>query len=318
MQKNEQKYLLLVFTKNVIINIGENMNPELKDVLIKNINDFDNIYNMGYYLKKYKQPESNFNFLDFMDLKTYLMQQYHNSKGLSSLFDEQNIVQILKSIPRNLSKDEFINEVNKLEQFKLSSETDLNLILHNAFNGQVLDLGGWFKIYSTKITEKSEIEITHRIYVAVDNFCLHKFALALIKCCEVCNVPYEFKINNGDGENQYDNVVIYSNEIDLPKYIYIITKILNKMPSIKVNKSCLIGHQYDNNIVVAPYIDYDLESYSSIVSDKIAYYRDCSEDRNDFLRNVENYLEEILFSTKELCDKIKYNKLSDEENKRTK
>lgn len=293
------------------------MNQELKEILLKNINNYDIIFSMDTYLKQYKQPLSKFNDMEYDNLKFYLMYQYHKCKNLSSLFTEPYVIEILNRIPTNLSQADFVNEINKLTKYNYNSSIDLCESVNRRFKNKVLKVSGWLKLYSNNVIGSPISETTHRIYVAIDNAYLHKFSFLLVKYCELYNISYQFKINNVDEGNQYDNVVIYSNENELPKYIYVITEILNRISNIKVNKPCLIGYPYDNNIVVAPYIDTEFESYSSIVSKNIAYYRDYSEDRKDFFRNVENYLNDTLFSTKQLCEKIKQDRLSVDEIKRT-
>ena len=91
---------------------------------------------------------------------------------------------ILNSIPVNLSYNAFVQELEKLKYERVNN-THLLQRLHNVFNRYVLSLGGWFKIYSDKIIGAHLSDTTHRIYVAVDNSCLHNFALLLVKYCEL-------------------------------------------------------------------------------------------------------------------------------------
>lgn len=282
------------------------MQALLKDILLEKIND-DVIYTMGDYLKRYNQPDSYFNYDEFYKLKLVLMHKYHNHKNLCSLNPQK--FNMLHQISCCLSLEQFEEEIDKLGSITTDNGMSLEQRVHNAFGNKVLHLGGWFKIYADEIKGTTVSDITHRIYLAVDNSCLHKFALSLVNECGLFHVQYRFKINNGDLENQYDNVVIYANKEELPAYIHCIEKVLNKNPEIKFNQKYLIAYPYDKNIAVAPYLDTNNESYSQIVSEMISDCRDDANSREDFILKVDRCLNGVLDSTKTLCDKIKLNRM---------
>ncbi len=270
------------------------MQQLLKNILLENINN-DVIDNISDFLKKYNQPKSSFNYSDFENLKLFLMYKYHTHKNLKSLLKGENISLFPNTISAGLSLEQFKAELKKLAIIPTNGNSiSLEQLLHNGFNMKILNLSGWFKIYSDKIKGCSVNVSTHRIYLAVDNSYLHKFALLFIKQCELFHLHYQFKINNANGQNSYDNVVIYANKNELLTYISCIRNVLNNSPEIKINQQCILAYPFDKSIAVAPYLDKDNKSYSQIVSNKISYFREIAESKSEFMINVENYFKEIL------------------------
>lgn len=278
------------------------MQEDLKNILLEKVNDYDVIDHMYDYLKNYNQPQSSFNNDAFYKLQILLMHQFHNHNNLSSLGFRYSM---LHEISCGLSLEEFENKIKGLNYISTDTRLNLEQLVFNAFNREVLSLGGWFKIYADKIKGTTISNPTHRIYLAVDNSCLHRFALLLLQQCSLRHIQYQFKINNGNLQNNYDNVVIYTNEEELPKYIHSIETILNKNKKIKFNQQCLIAYPYDKNIAIAPYIDTKTESYSQIVCNSISYYRDNAESKLEFISNVDQYFNKVLGSTKRLCEEIR-------------
>lgn len=280
------------------------MQPLLKDILLENINN-DVIYNVSDFLKSYNQPKSDFDYSAFDELKIFLMHKYHNHKNLSSLFKDSKISELLHTISAGLSLEQFKIEIKKLGLISTDRGISLEQLVHNSFNSRIINLSGWFKIYSDKIKGSTVNDPTQRIYLAVDNSYVHKFALLLIKQCELFHLSYQFKITNANGKNNYDNVVIYANENEIPTYINCLVNILNKYPEIKMNQQCLLAYPFDQNIAIAPYLDTKDKSYSQIVSSVISHYRENAESRLEFISNVDNYFNQMLKPTETLCDEIK-------------
>lgn len=280
------------------------MQQLLKNILLENINN-DRIYNISEFLKDYNQPKSNFNLSDFNELHLFLMHKYHNHKNLGSLYSDLKISKLLHTISAGLSLKEFESKIEELTLIPTKRGINLGQLVTNSFNSKILDLSGWLKIYFDKIKGSSVNKPTYRIYLAVDNSCLHRFALLFIKQCELNHVHYQFKINNGNGENKYDNVVMYAAANELPLYIHCIANVLDKHPEIKLDQQCPIAYPFDKNIAVAPYLDTETESYSQIVSNAIGYYRENAESRDEFISNVEEYFARILKTTEILCTEIR-------------
>lgn len=295
------------------------MEELLKKLLLEKIND-DEIDYFSKYLKSYNQPESNFNEEWKQLLLLSLLQTYNKYIGLPKLFYESEEIILPSSLinidSHYMSEEQFSKELNKLSNINNKDGKNIKKILYQRFNRMIIgttDLrnieSGWLKIYSRKLKvegKKMSPQTAHRIYLSVDNSCLHKFAYLLLSHCQVFYLyDYEFKINDKNGKNFYDNVVIYATQEQLPKYIKIINKILEENPDITMNQPCLIAHKYDSNIVVAPYIDTESESYSDIVSEAISRLRDVAKTREEFIQMVEEYFKYTLLSTKKLCDDLK-------------
>lgn len=283
------------------------MQPLLKDILIENVNN-ENIYDIYRFLKNYNQPESYFNDSDFEELYYSLMHKYHNHKNLGSLFEDEKYSKILHNISAGLSLEDFEKEIKRLALIATDRGISLGQFVYNTFNKKIISLSGWFKIYSDRLKGSTINDHTQRIFLAVDNSYLHKFSLLLVQQLELFHIHYQFKINNGDGGNSYDNVVIYLSEEELPIYIKCILNILDKHPEIKINQQCVLAYPFDKNIAVAPYLDTKYESYSQIVCKKIVQFRQKALSLDEFISNVENYFNQTLAPTEKLCEEIR-NKL---------
>lgn len=280
------------------------MHPLLKEIVLENINN-ERIDDISNYLKTYNQPNSNFEDSAFLELKLYLMYLYNKNQKISSLYKNKNEEENLQTFPPEISFEQFKLEMKKLNLIATNRGLNLEQLVHNSFNRKIINLSGWFKIYADKIKGSFINQPTHRIYLAIDNSCLHKFALLIIKECERKKIAYQFKINNGNGENSADNVVIYANQTEVVSYIKSIKTILAEHPEIAINPTYLLAYPFDQTIAIAPYMDTKEKSYSEIVSDTIRNLRENASSKTEFISDIEIYLNQILQSSKILCHEIR-------------
>ena len=288
------------------------MNKDLEEFLIENINNDDVLDNLSESIKLYRQPKSNYNEEDHRMFKYYMMREYHaNGKPLSSLFrldSEQEIGKLLDDIPKDLSLEDFIAKVKSIEQ----QTGTLESATVNRFNRKVLGsnnpvLVGWNYIYSDKLGNAPVHQKDYRIYLPIDNSCLHRFAVLLTEECKKNDIDYYFKINYDNDSsfdtNQYDNVVVYLAQEELEGYVRSIRTVLFRHPEIKTNQPSILGYNLDGTIVITPDLEDGIQSYTDIVCGKIVNLRDTETTRADFLMGVDTFMSNLLNPVQEYCEK---------------
>lgn len=263
------------------------------------------------HLKTYKQPTSNFDEKYYMVPIYQAMYNAYQAGTLEKFFEASDRDEAMKGyFTEGLSLKEFMAELNKLDMLfheynrVLKKDESLKDRVVRRFMNNFCGNDGWMKFYTSRLESDVETEFEYRIYLAVDNSSLHRFASALMSACKYYGVPYEFKINNAEGQNQYDNFVFYTSEENLAGAIKAIQAVLARPNGTKLNQPCLIAYPYDENIRVAPEISFK-RSYSEetdLMLEDVALH---SEGKENFVSNVDYNLDIVLQDTQIACSKVR-------------
>ena len=237
-----------------------------------------------------------------MDNSNELERILRNFKGLTPdmLYDDLIIIHNKNSSFNEEELKKFIisfsilntnkNDINPLELETYWEK--LSKINPDKFKQMKADLEKYFKhwIQIEPQTSKNE-EKNIKLYLSVDNSCLHLFANKLLLAFLRQDLKdFSFKINNDQSINRRDNVVVYCNEENIGVYIKIIQEIIKENPNLIFNSPHLLGIPYDNNI----YCGFDYENGKVSYTDKLC-------------QNVFEALKEG-FSTENIASLINYKK----------
>lgn len=232
---------------------------------------------------------------------------YNNKNGLQSI----SKIDLPFSIKQDISFDEFLVEIKEGLNIPLKNNIIQNDNFHDliirGFMKRILkhdSWGGWTFIEYSAIqgdNQKQE-DITKKIYLSIDNKDLHNFALLLLEKCSELGIKYEFKINADDDYRRADNVVIYTSDEDLPKYISLINKIKDENPNIDYGNAHLLAYNYNEYIAIASFEGSDSKiSHSQNICSKI-----CTLRNNEDI-SFEHFFENVkLVMLKEFSDIINF------------
>ena len=239
-----------------------------------------------------------------------IMSKYHNllySLCLYLYHQKNNIETLSKhqlpfSIRQDISFDLFYEELEKYKLYSfensvIPNDTYYNLIFRALFNkGKVINEDNWVAIQKNSLENKEvkDDSFAYKIYLPIANESLELFSMKLISKCINRHIDYDFKINNDESISRSDNVVIYATSSNYKEYIEVINELIKSDTRIKVNydNQHPLAYPYNNIISIAPYTDYNKESYTSILCNRIYEIRKGSITFEEFYNNVINLLEE--------------------------
>lgn len=141
--------------------------------------------------------------------------------------DFRQLQSYIRTLGPITSKDQYIKLV-------FSSNNDLlKKYGWQALNGS----DGWLHVSSRYLNGKNEkaIQLKHRLYVSVDMQYLYQFVSVFLDKCRTKNIPFYFKFKTNSDRD--DTMVIYSDNINLIKYVSILREIRNERKEFFQNKN---------------------------------------------------------------------------------
>ncbi len=268
--------------------------------------NFEELYKAFIKVEK-DGKQSKFNY----DLQLLLFYKcaylYNNKNGLQSI----SKIDLPFSIKQDISFEEFLVEIKKYLNIPYKNSVIQNDNFHDLVIRVIMNkilkhdsMGGWTFINYSVIQgdNKRKEDITKKIYLSIDNKDLHAFALQLLEKCNELGIKYEFKINADDDYRRADNVVIYTSDEDLSKYILLIEQIKDENPNIDYGNAHLLSYNYNEYIGIVPYEGNDSKiSHSQNICNEICRLRN-NEDIS-----FEHFFENVkLVMLKELSDIIRF------------
>lgn len=232
----------------------------------------DELYNFIIYKKCNQIIKSKYtSYLN--NLCLYL---YYRNNNLQSLTKNVLPFELEKGLPFDL----FCIQLEKYKLYKIqdsiiNEDTYYDLIFRSLINrNRIIKVNGWKAIQKNNL-ENSENSLnesfSYKIYLPIANESLELFSIIFLAKCIKKNVAYDFKINDNQTISRSDNVVIYATSENVDDYIKIIEAVIKNDSRIKINydQQHLLAYPLNDFISIAPYIDYNNESFSSIICNQI-------------------------------------------------
>lgn len=256
--------------------------------------DYNDIYDKVNVIKKKK---SNFNIESYNEIVYLQMYIYHLKNGINTLSKNGNIPEL---IPKRISYEQFKIELEKYKNIEYKNEViseikNLFQEIIRLANFKLLDKGYWTKIYSSS-TSYEEVKETGKLYVSIDNAYLYQFACLLFTNCLKNGIyNYEFKVNNDQGINRTDNLVIYFTEDNLNSYLSIINELKQTYPEFNFNYSHILGKELSDGVAIAK--DYkDGSSFTEKICSTILELRKKGYDAETIVNSIEGSIDTHLES----------------------
>ena len=233
------------------------------------------------------------------------------------LYYKHNLLQSLTKntlpfeITRNLSFDLFCNELEKYKLYKFDSifpnDNYYNLITRSLVNhNKIIEDSNWKFIQKNALENTNDNEnFAYKIYLPIANQSLELFTMKFLAKCHRDKINYDFKINNNEGLTRSDNVVIYATSNNINNYLKIIGETIRQNQNIIINYDYQhpLAYPYNNYISIAPYLDYNKESFSSIICKYILKSRETTSSFEDFYNKVVTFLNQNVYNNKDNIDK---------------
>ena len=232
---------------------------------------------------------------------------YYQNNSLQSL--TKNTLPF--EITRNLPFDLFCNELEKYKLYKFDSlipnDNYYNLIIRALVNrNKIIEDSNWKFIQKNALENTNDNEnFTYKIYLPISNQSLELFTMKFLAKCHREKINYDFKINNNEDISRSDNVVIYATSNNINNYLKIIEEVIRQNQNIVINYDYQhpLAYPYNNHISIAPYLDYNKESFSSIICRYILKSRETSPSFEEFYNNVITFLNQNVYNNIDNIDK---------------
>lgn len=233
-----------------------------------------------------------------------LAYRYNEAYGLQT---NDKFMKLPFQMPQGISFREFYTGMYRYKQFTINND----IVKNDNFRDRILrgimrlcrhrEWGGWTYIDSSVLQKNCTHRIDKKIYLSVDNKDLHDFALILLEKCDKYGVRYDFKINADDSYRRVDNVVIYTSNDDLSKYIAIIKEIKKQNPSMDFGDAHPLTYHLNDYIGLASEENGAAISHSQMICEKICDIRRGARRFNPFFEDVEKAIHQATKEVREFC-----------------